>query len=157
MAWVMHVRKNESTAAKRRFYFHLVDQTDGYTPKTGQTGQPQISIDGGAFADSGIGALSEIGNGDYYADAAQATVNVNGPSVMRARFDSANTREARADNVLIVGGSLHEAIAALTNSSVVDLETGHTSHKEADGSAECFKIQDGGVNASANTHTLTRA
>ncbi len=49
---------NESTATKRRVFFQLVDATDGITPETGEDGgQPQVSTNGGAWTDTGIGTL----------------------------------------------------------------------------------------------------
>lgn len=153
MPWVQHVRKNEATAAKRRMFFHCVDATDGYTPKTGEaTEQPEISIDGAAWTSSGIGTLTAIGNGDYYADVTQATVNYNW-RLIRARYKSAATREARAENVLLVGGSLHEAIAAVTNKTVYDSSDGSIDVMEADGTTLCFTFTDSGVSGTEHTYT----
>ncbi len=63
------VTVDESVAARRRVYFDLRDATDGITPETGQGGQsPEISVNGGAWTTSGIGNLTHIGNGRYYAE-----------------------------------------------------------------------------------------
>jgi hypothetical protein len=101
MAEVIRVLKNEATAARRRAYFYCVDATDGMTPETGEAGgQPQISVDGGAFTNTGIGTLTAAGNGDYYADVTQATTNVNYATI-RTRYKSANTAECRGSTLLV--------------------------------------------------------
>lgn len=160
MAWPRYIRRNVAAAAQRTLYFTCVDAADGHSPENGEAGeQPLISIDGGAYSSSGVGVLEAVdaAKGKYKAVVTQATVNINGPSVIEGYYKSAATREAWSDNVLIVGGSLHEAIAALTNSNEVDQETGHTTYMEADGSTTCFVLQDDGEAGGDNTHTLTRA
>lgn len=93
---------NQATAAKRRVYFQLVDVTDGMTPETGEAdGQPQISTDGGAWTDTGIGVLVAIGNGRYYAELTQSAVDTTG-RVIETRYKSANTAEAVGDSVQVV-------------------------------------------------------
>lgn len=153
MHWADYVRKNEAIAARRRLHFHLVDLTDGFTPETGEAaGQPEISIDGAAFSSSGIGTLTAIGYGDYYAEVAQAAVNLN-DGVIRGRYKSANTREARSLNVLIVGVDLREAAGALTNTTVADIATGNLTVKKADGTTTWFTIADSGVSGTEQTMT----
>lgn len=96
------VHANEATAAQRRVYFHLVDATDGLTAETGEAGgQPQISSDGGAWTNTGIGTLSAIGNGRYYADLTQAAVQTAGTQI-ETRYKSANTAECPGDSVQVV-------------------------------------------------------
>ena len=130
MSYPTHVNKNESTAARRRFYFFLVDYADGKTPELGENGgQPQISIDGAAWTNVGVGTLVHVGaagtnQGQYYAEATQAAVNIDGPAEIHARYKSGNTREARALNVLIVGDPIANAAALLFNDVVFDREAG---------------------------------
>lgn len=130
MSYATHVNKNESTAARRRFYFFLVDDGDGKTPELGENGgQPQISIDGATWTNVGIGVLVHVGaagtnQGQYYADLTQATVNVDGPAEIHARYDSAATREARALNVIIVGDPIANAAALMFNDVVFDRQAG---------------------------------
>ena len=94
---------NESTAARRRIYFQLVDVTDGITPETGEgSGQPQISTNGGAWTNTGIGTLTHIGNGRYYADLTQAAVNGTAGDIIETRYKSANTAEAVGDSIVVV-------------------------------------------------------
>jgi hypothetical protein len=84
---------NQSTAAKRRMFFYCVSTTDGMTPVTGEAGgQPQISTDGGAFTNTGIGTLIHLGNGQYYGELTQSAVATVG-TVLRGRYKSANTAE----------------------------------------------------------------
>lgn len=96
------VHANEATAAQRRVYFHLVDATDGITAETGEAaGQPQVSSDGGAWTNTGIGTLSAIGNGRYYADLTQTLVQTAG-TLIETRYKSANTAECPGDSVQVV-------------------------------------------------------
>lgn len=84
---------SEATAAQRRVPIHLVDATDGITPETGEaTGQPQISKNGGAFANT-TATLTAIGNGAYYVELTATELNTVGFIVVR--FKSANTAEAQ--------------------------------------------------------------
>ena len=93
---------SQSTAAKRQVYFHLVDATDGLTAETGEAaGQPQISTNGAAWTNTGIGTLTAIGNGRYYAELTQAAVATAG-DVIETRYKSANTAECPGDTVQVV-------------------------------------------------------
>lgn len=97
------VQLNEATATKRYLFFYCVDATDGITPETGEAGgQPQISTNGGAFTDTGIGVLVAMGNGQYYAAVTQAAVNGAVGDRILGRYKSANTAEAPSLNSLIV-------------------------------------------------------
>lgn len=97
------VKFNEATAARRRVCFHLVDATDGITAETGEAGgQPQVSVNGAAWTNTGIGTLSAIGNGRYYADLTQALVGTAG-DLIETRYKSANTAETPGDSVQVVG------------------------------------------------------
>ena len=90
----MLIKKNETVAALRRGYFHLVDGTDGITPETGEAGgQPQMSINGAAWVNTD-GLLIAIGNGRYYVQFTQAEVNQTNITIIELRFKSANTAEA---------------------------------------------------------------
>ncbi len=96
------VLANEATAAQRRVYFHLVDATDGITAETGEAGgQPQVSSDGAAWTNTGIGTLTAIGNGRYYADLTQTLVQTAG-TLIETRYKSANTAECPGDSVQVV-------------------------------------------------------
>jgi hypothetical protein len=93
---------NQATAAKRRVYFDLRDATDGITPETGEAGgQPQLSTNGGAWTNTGIGTLTAIGNGRYYAELTQAAVATAG-DILETRFKSANTVESPGDSIQVV-------------------------------------------------------
>jgi len=83
--------QSEADSAKRRFFLHLVDATDGLTPETGEAGgQPQISKNGGAFANTGA-TLSAVGNGLYYVALTAGELDTLGKVVVR--YKSANTAE----------------------------------------------------------------
>lgn len=95
------IQVNESAAAHRRVYFHLV-APDGVTAVTTEAGgQPQVSIDGGAWANTNIGVLVAIGNGRYYADLAIALLSTVG-TVLETRYKSGNTAECPGDSVEVV-------------------------------------------------------
>lgn len=97
------IKANESTAARRYVFFHLVDATDGITAETGESGgQPQVSSNGGAWTNTGIGTLTSIGNGRYYAELTQTLVQTAGTYV-ETRYKSANTAECPGDSVHVVG------------------------------------------------------
>jgi hypothetical protein len=96
------IKASEATAARRRIEFHLVG-TDGITPATGEAaGQPQISTNGAAWTSTGIGTLTAIGNGRYYADVTQAAVATAGDAIF-TRYKSASTAECPGDSVQVVG------------------------------------------------------
>ena len=102
----------ETVAAKRRVYFHLVDVTDGITPETGEaTGQPQISTNGAAWTNTGIGTLTAIGNGRYYADLTEAAVGTAEDHI-ETRYKSVNTAECPGDSVLVVTSNWTNYLAA---------------------------------------------
>jgi hypothetical protein len=104
------VTANQATAAKRRVYFHLVDVTDGLTAETGEAGgQPQVSTNGGAWTNTGIGTLTAIGNGRYYADLTQTLVATTG-DVIETRYKSANTAECPGDSVQVVAIDVDNAV-----------------------------------------------
>lgn len=110
---------NQATAAKRRVYFYLVDATDGLSPETGEaSGQPQISTNGGAFTDTGIGTLTHMGNGRYYADLTQTAVNGSAGDVIETRYKSANTAEAPGDSVQVIAFDLDTALSSQSVASV---------------------------------------
>ena len=113
MPEAIRVATNEATAARRRAYFYCVDATDGITPETGEaSGQPQISVDGAAYTNTGIGTLTAAGNGDYYADVTQATVNVAN-AVIRTRYKSSATAESRG-SVLVASANWDRVDATLS-------------------------------------------
>jgi hypothetical protein len=96
------VLANQATATRRRAYFDCRDVTDGLTPETGEAGgQPQISTNGGAFTNTGIGTLTHMGNGRYYADVTQTAVATAG-DVIETRYKSANTAETPGDTFQVV-------------------------------------------------------
>jgi len=96
------IQAGETTAARKRVYFQCVDASDGMTPETGEAGgQPQISTDGAAFADAGIGVLVAIGNGRYYAELTDAAVASE--AVIESRYKSAETAEAVGTTAQVVG------------------------------------------------------
>lgn len=105
------VLANTATAAYRRCYFDCRDATDGITAETGEAaGQPQISTNGGAWTNTGIGTLSAIGNGRYYADLTQAAVATAG-DVIETRYKSANTAETPGDSFQVVAFDPNDAAA----------------------------------------------
>lgn len=110
------VKAGETTPEKKRMYFYCVDATDGITPEPGEEGgQPQISINGGAFTNSGIGTLSAVlaaGTGWYYAELTDATVSTAG-RLVEGRYKSANTAEAFARDAVQVVAFDPDAVAGL--------------------------------------------
>jgi len=113
------INLNESTAALRRVYFFCVDATDGQTPETGEdTGQPEISTNGGAFTSTGIGTLNTLGDGWYYAELTQAAVNGSIRDAIQPRYKSANTLEAFGTFVTVVAATPDVNVASITAGAI---------------------------------------
>jgi len=105
------IKANESSAARRRVYFDCRDATDGITPETGEaSGQPQVSTNGAAWTNDGIGTLAAIGSGRYYAELTQGAV-ANAGDVIECRYKSANTAETPGDSVQVVAFDPADAAA----------------------------------------------
>lgn len=92
-------------AANALLFFHLVDATDGLSAETGITGTPQISVNGAAWSSTGVSALTEIGNGAYYATVDLDNANLGGTGSAASagdrvvgRFKDAATAEAPSLN-----------------------------------------------------------
>ena len=82
---------SEATSARRQFYLHLVDATDGITPETGEAaGQPQYSKNGAAWGNTSA-TLTAVGNGLYYVVLTTGELDTLG--TIAVRYKSANTCE----------------------------------------------------------------
>ena len=93
---------NQATASKRRAYFDLRDSVTGLVPAVLESGgQPQISTNGAPWTATGIGVLTHIGFGRYYATLTQAAVATAG-DVIETRYKSSNTVETPGDSFQIV-------------------------------------------------------
>lgn len=108
----MLIKASEVISTRRRVYFHLVDATDFNTPETGEAGgQPQISTSGGAWTNTGIGTLTAIGNGRYYADLTAGAVISSGTRI-QVRYKSANTAEFCGPDITVVSFDPYENTVA---------------------------------------------
>ncbi len=133
---LQEVGYDEAEAARRRFYFHLVDSSGNpVTTKNGQ--QPQISVNGAAFTATGIGTLTAIGTGYYYADLTQTTTQTNF-AVILARYDDGDTVECMALNTLIIGSELAKRTQQNVGTVETDRDTARTKVFKADGTTEWF-------------------
>lgn len=102
------IQVSEPVAARRRVYFDLRDGTDGLTPELSEAnGQPQLSTNGGAWTNTGIGILVVIGNGRYYAELTVAAVSSTG-AIIETRYKSAATAESPGDTIEVV---THDPVA----------------------------------------------
>jgi hypothetical protein len=72
------IKLSETTATLRRIPILLVDATDGYTPKTGQTGVSVLISKNGGTPASTTNSVVEIGNGQYYIELTATEVNTLG-------------------------------------------------------------------------------
>jgi hypothetical protein len=108
------VKAGTTTAAKKRLYFFCVDAVDGLTPEVSEAGgQPQISTDGGAFTNTGIGVLSAaLATGWYYGELTDGAVDTAG-RLIEGRYKSANTAEALARSPIQVVAFDPDAVAGL--------------------------------------------
>lgn len=90
---------NGASGASVRVYLYLVDATDGLTPETGEAGgQPQLSKNGGAYANT-TNLLVSLGNGTYYVELTAAEVNTAGHIAIR--YKSAATAECQVAHDVI--------------------------------------------------------
>lgn len=93
----IRINKNESTPSRRRLYFQCFDVVDGITPETGEDGgQPQVSVDGSSWTNTGIGVLVSVGNGRYYSEISETLTNVEN-AIFLTRYKSLNTTETIGD------------------------------------------------------------
>lgn len=99
---VIPVTANEATATQRRAYFFIRLAADGVSAASKSGSQPQISVDGATWTNTGIATLTEVGNGEHYADVTQATVVTAGIRI-RTRFKDDDTIETRGSTLLVVG------------------------------------------------------
>jgi hypothetical protein len=98
---IIPVYRNEGTASRRRVTFRAWDAIDGITPETNEAfNQPQISTDGAAWTNNGIGTLVHVGNGLYYAEVQQSVIGTPGQRIY-SRYKSAATAEADGDILLV--------------------------------------------------------
>jgi hypothetical protein len=122
---------SEPTAARRRVYIHCVDATDGITPETGEaTGQPQISKNGAAFANTSA-TLVAVSNGLYYVELTATELNTLG--VIVVRYKSAAVAEAQVmaqvvafdpfDSGDLGLGNLDAAVSTRSSLSSANIET----------------------------------
>lgn len=111
------IKAGTTGGANTRVYFFLTDATDYVTPETGEAGgQPQISTDGASWTNTGIGTLTSIGNGSYYADLTTGAVATAGKIVL-TRYKSSNTSEARGTTAIVT------ALAPSAETQTVSLGT----------------------------------
>ncbi len=102
--------QSDSTAARRRVYFHLVDATDGITPETGEAaGQPQVSTNGGSWSNTSA-TLTAIGNGRYYVELTSGELGTLGN--LQLRYKSANTAEAVASVQVVLADPFTASLTA---------------------------------------------
>ena len=116
---IVRVHANESTPSQRRIWFDLRDATDGISVETGEAGgQPQISTNGAAWTNTGIGVLVAVGQSLYYADLDQNTVATAG-NYIKTRFKSANTAETPGTFVVVTSGDPIEDVVSATAAAVI--------------------------------------
>ena len=100
--------KTSAGATARRAFFHLVDAGTGITAETGESGgQPQISVCGASWTNTGIGVLVKIGSGRYYATVGTTAISVPG-RVIETRYKSAATAETPGDSFQVIAIDLDD-------------------------------------------------
>ena len=76
------VQQNETNIIRKSLWFYLVQAVDGKTPYTGAGGgQPCISVNGENLNSTGIGTLTHVGNGMYYAPILATEMGAGGVAV----------------------------------------------------------------------------
>ncbi len=99
------IKESEVDADNLKVYFDLRQAADIAAPATSEGGnQPQVSVNGGAWTNTGIGTLTHVGNGLYYASLSAASVlqNSNIGDIIHTRYKSVNTIEARGTSIKVV-------------------------------------------------------
>src|ERR1700722_7224494 len=100
MRVVRQVLLNQASPNQRTVYFQLT-KSDGTPALAEAGGQPQISVNSGAWTNTGIGVLVAIGNGRYSAPLTQAAVNGSAGDWIETRYSSGNTVECSGDSVQV--------------------------------------------------------
>lgn len=113
MSETLLILANQATAAKRRVFFDIRSNVDHFSPVTSGVagGQPQVSSNGAAWTDTGIGVLVAIGNGRYYAELTQTLVLTAG-TIIQTRYAQADCDEAVGTSVQVTGFDPALAFAA---------------------------------------------
>jgi hypothetical protein len=123
------VQVNEPNASERQVYFDI-RADDGVSPINSEAGnQPQISINGTAWTDSGIGTLNLIGNGRYYAVLDISSVVLAG-SKIESRYKGALTVETPGDSVQVVGFDPKKPFYAAGDGTVNEVVTIETENQQ---------------------------
>jgi len=101
MSTIRVVKAGQSDASKRQVWFDLRLESDGITPTlTEAGGQPQVSVAGASWTDTGIGTLTHVGNGRYYAVLTEASVVTPGVMI-ESRYKGALTAETPGDTISV--------------------------------------------------------
>jgi hypothetical protein len=117
------VKADSSNAVLRRVYFDIRLSADGISPSIDQGGsQPQISVNGGSWTNTGIGTLTHIGNGRYYADLTQSIISTVGDQI-QTRYKGATTVETPGDSYQVVAFDLNVSVVTLSSSSLDSINT----------------------------------
>lgn len=93
------------TAAE--LFFYLVNSSTAL-PETGETGQPEVRIQGGSWVTSGVSALSESGSGHYTCtvDLTDGTLGASAGDIIDGRVKTTNAAEAPSLNEILVVAQL---------------------------------------------------
>jgi hypothetical protein len=137
-------QQSEATVARRLFPLYLVDQTDGLTPETGESGgQPQISKNGGAWANT-TATLTAVGNGYYTVSLSASELDTVG--IISVRYDSANTAEFNMDAQVVPWDpydSVRMGLTALPNAAA---EAAGGLYTRGTGAGQINQHDDGFIN-----------
>jgi hypothetical protein len=147
------IKQSEATAARRRIPVLLVDATDGYTPKTGQTA-PTVTISkNGATAVTGTGTWTEISNGQYYYEFASGEVDTLG-------WISVNVQKTACRQYNAVVQVMAYDYAAGTNLGLSNLDATITSRPAATAIADAVLVRNiatGGDGDGSTTERTVRS
>ena len=90
---MMIIKRTETVAARKRVYFRLELLATGGPANAEGGGQPQVSINGGAWANT-VNTLVLVGNGAYYLQLDDAEFDYDSLTSLLFRYSSANVFEA---------------------------------------------------------------
>jgi len=98
---LVQITAGETDPVRRRVRFFLVG-VDGMTPAEGEAGgQPEISVNDGAFTAAGVGTLVQVEDNTYYAILDASVVASEGTHV-ETRYQSGATALCPGDDVQVI-------------------------------------------------------
>ena len=139
------IQQSESTAARRRIFFHAVDATDGITAETGLTGTGFISKNGATpIASASITQISATNMpGRYYVELTAAQVDTLG--VLEFRFKTAACAEVFKEAQIVPWDPYDATRMGLTALPNADAEAAGGLYTRGSGAGQIAQTNNGRI------------